>query len=30
MAKAFAGENDVLVAKVDATEEGELANRYSV
>lgn len=30
LAQAFAGEKDVVVAKVDATEHGELADRYGV
>jgi len=30
LAKAFEGENDVLIAKVDATEEEELGKRYNV
>jgi len=30
LAAAFAGEKDVVIAKVDATEDGELADRYEV
>lgn len=30
LAQVFAGEKDVLIAKVDATEEGDLAKRYDV
>ena len=30
LAQVFAGEKDVLVAKVDATEENDLANKYDV
>ena len=28
LATVFAGEKDVLIGKVDATEENDLANRY--
>lgn len=30
LAKAFAGENDVVIAKVDATEESELGSRFEI
>ena len=30
LAKAFAGESDVVIAKVDATEEPELASRFEI
>jgi len=30
VANVFAGDKDVLIAKVDASEHGELANRYGV
>ncbi len=30
LGKIFAGEKDVLIAKVDATEEADLAKKYDI